>query len=706
MNKGTAIVGFLLCFLAGMMLMWGIDRQGMGSQSGISRDSVAVFDDKNPWSDADAAVPVSSKDPTWGSRTAPVTLVLFSDYECPFCSKVEATLNQLKEQYGPEKLRVVWKNNPLPFHKNARPASLAANTVFNLAGSAAFWKFHEKAFQNQKALTYENFEAWAAEAGVDKAKFKQAYDAKQFDSKIDDDMNVGKGAGVTGTPASLINGVFLSGAQPPDKFKAIIDEQLKAAEAKKAAGVKPDKIYVELSKENKAKNPPPKSRDEGQKQDDKTVWKIVVGENAPIKGNPNAPVTVVLFSDYQCPFCSKVEPTLEQLIKDYPEKVRVAWKDNPLGFHPRAEPAAELAREARAQKGDKGFWAAHDLLFKNQQKLADEDLLGYAKELGLDVDKVKAAISEKKYKSIFDADQEQAEAFQASGTPHMFINGRRIVGAQPIEKFKEIVDDELKKAQALLDKGVKPADVYNELIKDGKEPPPPERKTVEVAPADAPFKGAANAKVALYLYSDFQCPFCSKIEPTIDEVVKNYGEKVKVVWRHRPLEFHKDAPLASEAAQEVYKQKGSDAFWKFHDTLFKNQKTPEGLQRAALEKYAEEMGGIDLPKFKAALDKNVHKAFVDAENAAAAKAGISGTPAAIIGVIRDKEVSGYFISGAQPFGKFKQAIERSLKEASGAAPAPAETAKPAAAPATAKPAAPPAPAPRPAAPSPKKDDTY
>ncbi len=699
MNKGTAIVGFLLCFLAGMGLMWGIDRQGMGTKSGaISAEPVAAFDDKNPWSDEDAAVSISSKDPTWGSRTAPVTIVLFSDFECPFCSKVEATLNQLKEQYGPEKLRVVWKNNPLPFHKNARPASLAANTVFNLAGSQAFWKFHEKAFQNQRALTPENFEAWAVEAGVDKAKFKAAYDAKQFDAKIDKDMEVGKASGVTGTPASMINGVFLSGAQPVDKFKTIIDEQLKAAEAKKAAGVKADRVYVELTKENKAKNPAPKGREEP-KQDDKTVWKVAVGENAPIKGNPTAPVTIVLFSDFQCPFCSKVEPTIEEVQKAYPEKVRVAWKDNPLPFHPRAEPAAALAREARAQKGDKGFWAAHSLLFKNQQKLADEDLLGYAKELGLDVDKVKAAMADKKYKAIFAADQDQADDLQAQGTPHMFVNGRRLVGAQPVEKFKEIIDEELKKAQALLDKGVKPADLYNEIIKDGKEPPPPERKTVEVAPADAPFKGAKDAKVALYVYSDFQCPFCSRVEPTIEEVMKNYGDKVKVVWRHRPLPMHKDAPLASEASQEIYKQKGSEAFWKYHDTLFKNQKTPEGMQRAALEKYAEEQGGIDLVKFKAALDKNVHKAFVDAENASAEKAGISGTPAAVIGVVKDKELSGYFISGAQPFGKFKKAIERALKEAAGGgAPAAVEAPKPGAAPGAA-----PAPAPKPA---PKKDDTY
>jgi protein-disulfide isomerase len=697
MNKGTAIVGFLLCFMAGMGLMWGIDRQGQGKQGSITADSSSVvFDDGKPWSDEDAAVAISSKDPTWGSRTAPVTLVLFSDFECPFCSKVEASIDQLKKEYGPEKLRVVWKNNPLPFHKSARPASLAANTVFNLGGSVAFWKFHEVAFQNQRALTSENFETWAVAAGVDKAKFKAAVDKKEFDAKIDKDMEVGKASGVTGTPASMINGVFLSGAQPVEKFKAVIDEQLKAAEAKKAAGVKADRVYVELSKENKAKNPAPKSRDDQPKPDDTTVWKVPVGENSPQRGPATAPVTIVLFSDFQCPFCSKVEPTLEEVQKAYPDKVRVVWKNNPLPFHPRAEPAAELAWEARQQKGDKGFWAAHDLLFKNQQKIADEDLLGYAKELGLDVDKVKAAMTDHKYKAAFDADQEQADDLQAQGTPHMFINGLRLVGAQPIEKFKEVIDAQLKKANELLGKGVKPADLYNELIKDGKAPPPPETKTVDIAPPDAPVKGNKDAKVAVYIFSDYQCPFCSRVEPTLAEVEKTFGDKVKLVWRHRPLPMHKDAPLASEASQEIFKQKGSEAFWKYHDTLFANQKTPEGLQRASLEKYAETQGGIDLAKFKAALDKNVHKAFVDTESAAAEKAGISGTPAFIVGAVKDKSLSGYFISGAQPFGKFKKAIERVLKD--GGVPT-AEAPKPEAA----KPDAPkPATPPPGAAPAPKK----
>jgi protein-disulfide isomerase len=652
MNKGTAIVGFLLSFLAGMGLMWGVGGGGLRS---ASTDISADVYSGEVWSDEDAAVPVSSKDPTWGSRTAPVTLVLFSDFECPFCSRVEGTITQLKEKYGPDKLRVVWKSSPLPFHKNARPASVAAETVFRLAGPKAFWKFHELAFANQKALTPENFEAWAVQAGVDKAKFKASFDKQEFAAKIDADMAVGKTAGVSGTPASFINGVFLSGAQPIDKFTAIVDEQLKAAQGAIAGGTKPDKVYAKLTGENKAKAPPPKERDQAPKEDDKSVWKVPVGKS-PTKGSATALVTVVEWSEFQCPFCSKVLPTVDQILSTYGDKVRFVWKHNPLPFHPRAEPASELTLEARAQKGDKGFWAAHDMLFKNQQKLNDEDLLGYAKELGLDVDKVKSAIADKRYGADISADQDLADDLQAQGTPHFFINGRRLVGAQPFEKFKEVIDEEMKKAEALVAKGIAAKDVYEETIKNGKEPPPPEMKTVDPPAKDSPWKGAEKAKVTMQIFSDFECPFCKRVEDTVEQVHKAYGDKIKIVWRHKPLPMHKNAPLASEASQEAYAQKGNAGFWTYHDGLFKAQGTPDALTRVSLEKYAEQQG-LDMTKFKKALDTNVHKAFVDAESAVADKAQISGTPAFVI--------NGYFISGAQPFTKFKKVIDKALKDAGG-----------------------------------------
>jgi protein-disulfide isomerase len=357
-----------------------------------------------------------------------------------------------------------------------------------------------------------------------------------------------------------------------------------------------------------------------------------------------------------------VNPTLEEVQKTYPDKVRVVWKDNPLPFHPRAEPASELAREARAQKGEKAFWAAHDLLFKNQQKLADEDLLGYAKELGLDVDKVKDAIVNKKYNAQITADQDLADDLQASGTPHFFINGRRLVGAQPIEKFKAVIDEEIKKSQEMLAKGVAPKELYDTIIKDGKTPPPPEKKTVDLPPPESAWKGGDKAKVVMQIFSDFECPYCKRAEETVGQVEKAYGDKLKIVWRHKPLPFHKSALPAALAAEEAKKQKGNEGFWKMHTALFKVAGTPDAFSRPSMEKIAEELG-LNLDKFKKALDAEEHKKFIDAESAVADKAGISGTPAFLIAAAGS--TSGYFISGAQPFPKFKKMIDTVMKEAGG-----------------------------------------
>jgi protein-disulfide isomerase len=643
MSPGVALVGFVLCFLAGAGLMWGYDqnraKQGGG---GIAAERPAVA-----WSDDESPIPVSSRDPVWGSRSAPVTIVVFSDFQCPFCSRVEGTVDQVKSTYGPDKVRVIWKNEPLSFHEKAKPAAEAAMAVFDLGGSEAFWKFHGVAFKNQQSLSPESYERWAAGAGVDPARFKAELASRRPAKKVDEDHELAKKVGVNGTPAFYVNGVALSGAQPFDKFKVVVDDELRKASAKLASGTPKDRLYVEASRENKRAERTPVDPE----TDSTTVHRVPIG-TSPARGSSKALATIVVFSDFQCPFCKRVEPTLSSLRDKYGDKVRVVWKHEPLPFHPRAEPASELALEARAQKGDKGFWEAHDKLFERQPKLEDDDLLEIAAGMGLDVSKVKAAIKEKKHQKDIEADVDLADDVQASGTPHMFVNGRRIVGAQPEATFTAIIDEEIKKAEALLAKGT-PADaIYDALQRDAKGPPEPEKKLVAV-PAGNPSRGNPNAKVVIQEFSDYQCPFCNRVEEQVREIMKSYGDKVRLVWRDKPLPMHHDAPLAAQAAREAYAQKGPDAFWKMHDKLYEAQKREGGLKREALDGYAKELG-LDMDRWRIALDTGAHKAAVDADDKAGTDAGITGTPAFVI--------NGYFISGAQPYGKFKKLIDRALAE--------------------------------------------
>ena len=117
--------------------------------------------------------------------------------------------------------------------------------------------------------------------------------------------------------------------------------------------------------------------------------------------------------------------------------------------------------------------------------------------------------------------------------------------------------------------------------------------------------------------------------------------------------MHADAPLAAQAAMEAYKQKGADGFWKMHDLMYENQQTQDGIKRPALENYATQMN-LDMTKFKAALDSQSHKPEVNADAKMGNDIGIQGTPAFVI--------NGYFVNGAQPYDKFKAAIDKALSE--------------------------------------------
>jgi protein-disulfide isomerase len=650
MNKGTAIVGFFLCFLAGMGLMYGVDRRsGVEIAAEPSGGSAAG-------NSSDSPIPVTNKDPQWGKATAPVTIVTVSDFQCPFCSRVEPTLKQIRDTYGPDKVRMTWKNEPLPFHNRARPTADAAMTVFGLGGSEAFWKFHDLAFSNQQALTDENYEKWAAASGVDVNKYKAALASKKFTAKIDEDMALASKIGANGTPAFRINGVTISGAQPFENFKKVIDQQLEESQKLLKAGTKPADLYTALTKKFYTAPEAPAAQKDQKKEpnpeeDDKTIWRVPVDSKDPIRGPADALVTIVEWSDYQCPFCKRVEPTLKQIVETYAQDVRIIWKDNPLPFHNRAKPAATLAFVAKELKGDKGFWAAHDALYESQADLEDTSLEKIAGSLNLPWAQIKAAIANDKYKDQLATSMDLASELNARGTPHFFVNGRRISGAQPFENFKKLIDEEIVKAKGLVSRGVSRAKVYDELMKDAKGPPPPERKDVPAPGKDNPFKGSASAKVVIQEFSDFQCPFCKRVEPTVDQVMQEYGSRVKLVWRNVPLDFHQDAPLAAEAAYEAFVQKGSDAFWKFHGKLFEKQ--PE-IKRPTLEAIAQELG-LDMGKFKAALDNHTHKAAIDKDKAIADAAGIRGTPGFTI--------NGYFVSGAQPFQQFDKLIKLAFKEA-------------------------------------------
>jgi protein-disulfide isomerase len=599
-----------------------------------------------------AKVPVSPADPQWGNVDAPVTVVEISDFQCPFCSRVQPTLVKLKQKYGPSQLRLVWKHNPLPFHQEARPTHDVSAAVYMLAGTDAFFKFRDLVFARQQELTPTNLEAWAGQVGVSSAVLFAYLQAGKPAAKVAQDMQLARDVGASGTPAFRINGVTLSGAQPIERFEAVIDEQLAAAKQLTLAGTPPRLVYSTLTDKN-VRDAPPSAVDakRADDEDDTKVWNVTVAPDDPVRGPRDALVTIIEFSEYQCPFCKRVEPTLDELLKLYPKDVRIVWKDNPLPFHPRAKPAALFSRLAFQQRGNEAFWRLHDALFANQPSLEEEDFEELAKKQNIAWGPVKAALGSDKTPPKILESMALASDFQARGTPHFFINGRRLAGAQPLDAFKQLVDEELSKARALVAAGTPRSKVFAALMKNAENPPPPETKSIALR-ADAASRGPANAPVVIQIFSDFQCPFCKRVEPTLAQLEKDFKGSIRIVWRHLPLPFHAHAQLAAEASEEVLAQKGAAAFWEYHDALFEAQSEPAGLSRDTFGRLAFKLG-VDMARFDAALDNHVHAAKVNGDATLANQAGINGTPAFL--------VNDYYLSGAQPADAFKKLINLALK---------------------------------------------
>ena len=160
----------------------------------------------------------------------------------------------------------------------------------------------------------------------------------------------------------------------------------------------------------------------------------------PAKGPADAPVTVIEFSDFQCPFCARVNPTLAKLQQAYPGKVRIVFRDLPLAMHKNAAVAAEAAHCAHDQGK---FWEMHDRMFANQQKLTAPELKEHAAALGLDGTAFNQCLDSGKYTAEVRRDADEAARLGLSGTPAFFINGRLLTGAQPFENFAQVVEEEL-----------------------------------------------------------------------------------------------------------------------------------------------------------------------------------------------------------------------------------------------------------------------
>jgi len=364
-----------------------------------------------------------------GPKDAKVTILHYFDYQCPFCSKIVPTFDQIRADY-PNDVRIVYKMHPLSIHQNAMIAAQASIAAQN---QGKFMEMHKKLFEAQRELSREKVIALAKELGLDEAKFTKDLDSAETKARIDKETRESEGIGASGTPASFVNGRYLSGAKPIDAFKTVIDEELKWAKAGNRPKFTIGKNVSEASGKAAAANTGP---DPNKKYDLAQV-------GAPSVGPANAKVTILHAYDYQCPFCVRIHPTMEQLLKDYPKDVRIVYMQHPLPFHQQAGISAEAVMAAKSQGK---FQEMHEKLMGMNGQLSRDKIMAAAQEIGLDMKKFTADIDNDAHKAEIAAMTNEFMKIGATGTPASFINGRYLNGAQPLDAFKKIIDEEIGKS--------------------------------------------------------------------------------------------------------------------------------------------------------------------------------------------------------------------------------------------------------------------
>ncbi len=393
--------------------------------------------------------------PTLGPADALVTVIMFTDLECPYCKDAHKTMAALAKA---NKIRLVFKHAPMPFHQSAIPASLAA---ISAGTQNKFWEFVETGFENQADLSGVQLTAIATQLGLNVEAWKKDFGNKDAVSIIENDMVLSRSAGVNATPTMFINGVRVVGLFPDSEYKRIIAEQSVLAQKLVDAGVKKEDVHWRSLSMNYKKQEVIAEPEVGEK----VVVKDVPIEGSPSKGavGDNVLVTIVEFSDFQCPLCQKAHAKTKQILAENNTDTRIVFHHFPLPFHDDADVAAVGAMVA--QKYGK-FWEYGELLFANQNALGFNDLIGYAKKVGISKSRFTKEFKKKTHTERLSAEVELAQKLEVQGTPTYFVNGIMVLGLPSDGSFETLIETQRTLAQEIMKTtGLKGDALYRELVK-------------------------------------------------------------------------------------------------------------------------------------------------------------------------------------------------------------------------------------------------
>jgi protein-disulfide isomerase len=281
--------------------------------------------------------------------------------------------------------------------------------------------------------------AAATSLGLDVEEVRAALDDGRHRGWIDVDLDTARAHGVARGPAAFVNG--LAAPRDPAELEAMVERELAVAQRLVDAGVPRSRLQSRIAEV--LPSPPPAPEPDSVNAD-LVNWAVPAGD-APVLGPKNALVTIIVFADFQCPFCGRVQPSLTRLREQFPDDVRIVFRHRPLPMHPLARSAAKAAIAADRQGK---FWRMHDFLF-DLKGAPDERVVKKAvKRLKLDKRRFDRDVASPDTEAVIAADERVALMFAVQGTPMFFVNGRRLAGAQSFDVFQKLVLEELQKARA------------------------------------------------------------------------------------------------------------------------------------------------------------------------------------------------------------------------------------------------------------------
>lgn len=376
-----------------------------------------------------------------GDPNAPITIVEYTDYQCPYCSQhsLETMPRVVQEMVDTGRVYYILKDFPLDqIHPDARIGAAAARCA---GEQEAYWEMHDALF-SQQSVWAGNGEEAATEAllgiagslELDTQEFGACLASGRYNDAVETNLQEGRALGVTGTPHFFIDGYPLNGARPFEHFDI-------------AVGLAEEGTLAEALAEPAQQQP-----QQPQAPAQEYPLAVVLGDAYRI-GDPNAPITIVEFTDFQCPYCSRhFQQTYPQILQEYVETglVQYVYKDFPLNsIHAQATKAAEAARCAGDQEA---YLEMHDILFDRQSEWGVSTPIpvfaAYATELGLDTAEFTRCLETNKYEEAVNIDLQQGIELGVTGTPAFFMNGYPITGAQPFNVFQSGVDTLLAQSES------------------------------------------------------------------------------------------------------------------------------------------------------------------------------------------------------------------------------------------------------------------